>query len=443
MRTIALIPIARTTFDIPFASEMLQRTRKALTQDGFNLTGPVDLVTDGEQVPAILEQLASTPYDLLVLLYCSFADSSMARKICETVKVPVLLWAFPEEPTGGRLRLNSLCGINLTGHALHRAGLPYDYLYTLPEDPAALQKIQVLANAGHAIRVLQGAKIGRFGQHPNGFDSCIPNPDGLFSKLGVELVQVELQDFFQQVQAIPENTVTLVHQQLSQVVDGLDSLDQKALNGTLRTYLALQDTARNQQMNGMAVRCWPEFFTELGCAACGAMSMMTNQLIPCSCEADINGTVTQLILQSLSGKAAFGTDLVHMDLAADTAVLWHCGLAPLSMADPLVKPRGIVHTNRKLPLLMEFPLKPGTVTLARLSEASTHFELVIGKGEMLRAEKQFSGTSGLIRFANPITSVLDTIMTRGLEHHVSLTYGDYTAELAVIARYLDIPTLAL
>lgn len=443
MKNIAIIPIARTTFDIPYATEMFQRTRSILSQEGFSLSGPNELVTDTAQIPAILQELSATPYDLLALLYCSFADSSMAKQIVETSSVPVLLWAFPEEPTGGRLRLNSLCGINLTGHSLHRANKAYDYLYTLPEDPAALEKISILANAGYAIRTLRGARIGRFGQHPNGFDSCIPNQDGLLNKLGVELVQVELNDFFQRVQAVPQTSVDPIHQQLTQTLDGLESLDQPALNGTLRTYLALQQVAQEENMNGMAVRCWPEFFTELGCAACGAMSMMTNQLIPCSCEADINGTVTQLMLQALSGESAFGTDLVHMDMAADTAVLWHCGLAPLSMADPLLKPRGIVHTNRKLPLLMEFTLKPGAVTLARLSEATTQFELVIGKGEMLRAEKQFSGTSGLIRFDKPVSDVLDTIMSHGLEHHVSLTYGDYTAELAVIARYLKIPTLTL
>lgn len=443
MKTIALIPIARTTFDIPFAAEMLQRTRAVLLQNSFSLCGPSELVTDSNQVPLILNQLAATPYDLLILLYCSFADSSMARQIADTARVPVLLWAFPEEPTGGRLRLNSLCGINLTGHTLHRASLDYDYLYTHPEDPAALLKIQVLANAGHTLRTLKNARIGRFGQHPHGFDSCIPNPDALLEKLGVQIVQVELPDLFARVQAVPQQQVTPIHQQLSRELDGLEDLDQQALNGTIRTFLALQQTAAQEKMNGMAVRCWPEFFTELGCAACGAMSMMTNNLVPCSCEADINGTVTQLILQTLSGSTAFGTDLVHMDMQAETAVLWHCGLAPLSMADPLARPRGIVHTNRKLPLLMEFTLKPGTVTLARLSEAAAQFELVIGKGEMLRSEKQFSGTSGLIRFENPIARVLDTIMAHGLEHHVSLTYGDYTAELAVMARYLKIPTLAL
>ena len=83
------------------------------------------------------------------------------------------------------------------------------------------------------------------------------------------------------------------------------------------------------------------------------------------------------------------------------------------MAEPKTKPRGIVHTNRKLPLLMEFSLKPGEITLARLSEASVDFQLVIGKANMLASERQFSGTSGLVRFEDPAKKVLDTIMSNG------------------------------
>ena len=60
---------------------------------------------------------------------------------------------------------------------------------------------------------------------------------------------------------------------------------------------------------------------------------------------------------------------------------------------------------------------------------------------MLESKKQFSGTSGLVRFHNPVKKVLDTIMTNGLEHHMSLTYGNYVPELKTIARYLRIPTL--
>ena len=443
MRTIALIPIARTTFDIPYASEIFQRTQTALSQAGFVITGPSELVTDSSRVQEIIHQMNQNPFDLIILLYCSFADSDLAKQIVSEIDGPVLLWAVPEVPGGGRLRLNSLCGINLTGHSLHRTSLTYDYLYTLPEDSAALEKIKVLANAGYAIRTLKGTKIGKIGHHPNGFDSCIPNQTGLEKIFGLEMVQIDLDTLFNRVRKISDHSIDPLREDLYQRLDGLDDLDQASLNGTLKTYQVMQEFSQEENLKGLAVRCWPEFFTDLGCAACGAMSLMTDQRIPCSCEADLNGTVTQLILQTLSGEPAFGTDLVHMDMEKDTAVFWHCGLAPLSMADPKVKPRGIVHTNRKLPLLMEFTLKPGGVTIARLSEANRDFQLVFGKANMLESEKQFSGTSGVVRFENSARKVLDTIMSNGLEHHFSLTYGNFTAELATIARYLKIPTLEL
>ena len=195
--------------------------------------------------------------------------------------------------------------------------------------------------------------------------------------------------------------------------------------------------------SALAVRCWPEFFTELGCAACGAMSMLSNESIPCSCEADVNGTVTQLILQWLSGKPAFGTDFVSADEAADQGVFWHCGLAPLDMADPEFPARGTLHSNRRLPLLMEFPLKPGTVTVSRLSQASGEYQLLVGNAEMLSAPPSFSGTSGVVRFERPIGEVLDTILSEGLEHHVSLTYGNHVDSLLALARRLDLPLIRI
>ena len=42
---------------------------------------------------------------------------------------------------------------------------------------------------------------------------------------------------------------------------------------------------------------------------------------------------------------------------------------------------------------MEFPLKPGRITAARVSQANGRLSLVIGSGTMLSAPKSFSGTS--------------------------------------------------
>ena len=142
------------------------------------------------------------------------------------------------------------------------------------------------------------------------------------------------------------------------------------------------------------MRCWPEFFTELGGAACGPMGMMGEDGTPCGCEADVLGTLSTLILRWLSGAPAFNSDLVDVDAADDTAVFWHCGQAPVSMADPDGPKRATVHSNRKLPLLYEFAFKPGRITLARLSQSKNVVRLVIGGGEVLKRPISYSGTSG-------------------------------------------------
>jgi L-fucose isomerase-like protein len=173
------------------------------------------------------------------------------------------------------------------------------------------------------------------------------------------------------------------------------------------------------------------------------MSLLSDEGIPCSCEADVNGTITQLILQWISGQPAFGTDVVSFDMEGDNVVVWHCGLAPLAMADSQMRPRATIHSNRQLPLLMEFALKPGRVTVARLSEASGGYRLVVGGGEMLRAPMSFSGTSGCLRFDRHASDVLDTLMNEGLEHHISLTYGDHVPAMLALAEMLGLPVLRL
>jgi len=92
---------------------------------------------------------------------------------------------------------------------------------------------------------------------------------------------------------------------------------------------------------------------------------------------------------------------------------------------------------------MEFPLKPGRVTLARLSQTTGGYRLVVGSGEMLRAQMSFSGTSGVLRFDRPAREILDTLLGQGLEHHLSLTYGDHVPTLLSLADMLGLPVLHL
>ena len=137
--TLGFVPIARTTFDIPLAESITAQARAALTEKGYDLTGPQALVSTLEDAQQAARQLADEALDLVVIFQATFADSTMVMALAEAIDAPLMLWSVPEERTGGRLRLNSLCGINLAGHALTRTQRAYDYLYTAPDSPDALR----------------------------------------------------------------------------------------------------------------------------------------------------------------------------------------------------------------------------------------------------------------------------------------------------------------
>jgi len=446
--SIALISIARPTFDVPLAQSVADTVAARLAEAGHRVVGTgAELLMDGAGAVRAVDSLAAGGYDLLVLLQASFADASMAVQIAQANRVngaPLLLWAVPEARDGGRLRLNSLCGINLAGHALQHRALAYDYQLCPADAPHALEKVEQLARAGRARRTLAQARIGLVGEHPAGFDTCAYDADELGELFGSTVIPLSLTEMLQSAAAVADAPRQAFLERVGGHLSNLDEMEPNATRGTAGVYAALRERVDTQKLDGVAVRCWPEFFTELGCAACGAMSLLTEDGSPCSCEADVNGTLTLVLLQAIAGEQPFITDLVNVDEASDTAVLWHCGLAPFGMADTQQPVQATVHSNRKLPLLFEFTLKPGRVTVARLHRIPDRgYRLVVGGGEMVRAPRSFGGTSGVIRFDKPALEVFDTVMREGLEHHFCIVYGDFRASLRAFAGLVGMDVLEL
>jgi hypothetical protein len=62
---------------------------------------------------------------------------------------------------------------------------------------------------------------------------------------------------------------------------------------------------------------------------------------------------------------------------------------------------------------------------------------------MLAEPKPFSGTAGILRLDCSAQEFLDLLMHEGLEHHISLTYGDYLGELQAFASLVGLPVLTI
>lgn len=440
---IGVLVLARPQFDTAFAGEAVRAAWRQLATLDAEIAGTPDLLFDADAARAALPAVKAADPDLLLIIQATFTDASMASALAADFDVPMFMWSFPEPRTGGRLRLNAICGLNLAAHALGRQGRRLGYAHRKADDPKALEDIAAAARASAVKRRLAQARIGVVGSHPVGFDSCRYDPADVKSLLGATVEPVDINRFFARAKAVDDGTVAKVRARVASELEGLDTVDQDALGKSLRVYAGLRRTADEGGYDALAVRCWPEFFTELGGAACGPMGMMGEDGTPCGCEADVFGTLTTLILRWLGDAPAFNSDIVDVDEADDTAVCWHCGQAPISMASKTGPRRAALHSNRKLPLLYEFAFKPGRVTFARLSQSGGRVRMVIGGGEVLDRPISYSGTSGVVRFDKPAGAVLETIIAEGLEHHVSVAYGDHRAALRHLAGLLDVPVLEL
>ncbi|MFK7866232.1 MAG: L-fucose/L-arabinose isomerase family protein [Alphaproteobacteria bacterium] len=470
MKELAILPLARPTFDVEFANARFQEMLKMLGKLDYKITGPETLLFDLDTAKAEIDAIAKRAPDRVLILQVTFTDAAIAVLAAKTLDAPLSIWAVPEPRLGGRLRLNAFCGLNLASHALGRNDQSFGYLYANPEAPQLLSDLELLLagkrdsqklsaalpqateqaqdqsrkERGKAIiDRLEGAKIARIGEHPQGFDTCDYEQQSLEDRFPVKITKRSLDDFFTAAKAAPADKVAALHDQTARYLKGMDELNQDELDKSLRLKLALDEWRKQEGFDAFAIRCWPETFTEYGGAVCGPVSMMGEAKVPCACEADVYGALSQLVLLKASDSPVFMVDMVDVDPKDDSVVVWHCGQAPKSMAQndqPMV---ATIHTNRKMPLLMEFALKPGIVTFARLSRGHGELKLVICEGEMLERPMAFTGTSGVVRFGNSAPIFLENLINSGMEHHMALTYGSWRQDLYDFAAAMNLPVIDL
>lgn len=460
-RTYRLLVLGRPTFDVEYARACSAAAIKALRNCGVNLAGSGDILFDNASVAAEIEAQGNVAADGVIIIQSTFTDAEAICMIAERFDRPLHIWALPEPRTGGRLRLNAFCGLNLAAHALglrERAFVPLylsaddarvetrvaEWLKSAPLTKPALRAAQAEASeaGAKAAAALRGMRIGRIGEHPAGFDTCAYDTTRLTELAGVSVEPIALSHLFDQARAVADSDVRRTRESLGTVA-GLDEVDQAELDRSLRLRNALDQLKAEGRFDAFAIRCWPETFTEYGGAVCGPVSMMGEKRTPCACEADVYGAISSYLLQAIADAPAFLADIVDMDDESDTTVLWHCGQAPASMASAAEPISATIHSNRRMPLLFQFSLKAGRVTLARISQAGGEQFMVIAGGEMEEAPPSFAGTSGVLRLDRPAADMRDKLLSAGLEHHIALVYGDHRAALEHVAHKLGLPVLDL
>ena len=457
---IGILALGRPTFDVQYAKERLTTSLKFLSSTNHNIFGSCELLLNEQDALEEINKLRKENLDFVIIIQVTFTDSSTILKIATCLEKQIGIWAFPEPRLGGRLRLNAFCGLNLASHTLGLNNIPFSWIYENPENMNDT-KFEILINSNNSKRPkkileipslgskkaksvkekIHNLKIGKIGTHPDGFDTCKYDQKKLFGLCGITVDEIDIEKFLNNSKNIKSEEIEPTLNKLKKTISSIREVNQKELILSLKLEKSLKKLKEDGTYNAFAIRCWPEMFTEYGGAICAPASMLTENKVPCACEADVYGAVTQLILQEVSGQSVFLTDIVDIDLDDNSGVFWHCGQAPISMCNPKIKPTATIHSNRKMPLLFEFPLKEGIVTMMRISQSFGEQKMVVSKGKMIDRPLPFTGTSGVINFDNDTKDVLNKIISYGLEHHIAITYGDHVELLSEVASELKLPIL--
>lgn len=422
--------LARKTFDFNAAFEIFQRIQTSTLPNIPNIDWVIipELVIEIQDAQIAAHHLASQEIDAFICLSGTFALGHLVLEFNKVLKKPILLWGLDELPyNGGKIRLNSVCGVNLNASNLYKAGVK-DFHAIVGEE---LSELENWLDAIRILSVFQTAHIGIIGYRAQGFFNLDVDELDLYNQTGVLIDHYELTQVFQT--PVKDSEIESRKQQVKNLFDtSLITEDQIEKVASLTA--KFDRFMRTNNLTTCAIRCWPEFAGTFGISPCAAMSILQSERKIMACEGDILASMTMLAHQAIGAETPFLADFSQVNFKEDFALLWHCGVAPCNLWDGKCTRSLDGYFAGGKGVTADFVMKPGEISLARIDYAPGEYRILMQKGLGIPMEKELKGTYLKATFSSGIRTFMDKIVYNGIAHHISVVYGDFITPFQIYAK---------
>jgi L-fucose isomerase-like protein len=431
---IGVVCLARKTFDFEEALKIYKKSIQDLELiDGINWSFIDDLVIEPSDAQKCGEILSARNLDGIVIISGTFHLGHLALIVDKHLRVPILLWGFNELPyNGGKIRLNSVCGVNLNASNLYKSGND-NYVCHIGDtiDTTWLNAVRMKA-------VLKNAHVGLAGYRADGFFNLSVEDTSLFKNTGVLIDHYELNSL------MDENDIKDTGFSVTAIKDIFNCADinKSQVEKVSKLSSSIEGFMKSNKLDALAIRCWPEFANVFGISPCAAMSLLNAKGYTIGCEGDVEGTLSMLACNAISSLPAFLADLSQVNFEENYALMWHCGVA----AYPLWDGKSVCSLDTYFAggrgVTADFVMKSGEVTLMRIDSARGKTRLFIQKGMSIPMEKNLKGTYCKVVFHKTVRDLLDIVTTNGIAHHVSMVYGDHVDAMYAFARMMNFEVIS-
>lgn len=431
----------RPGFDMEWGRQMEERVRGALQKAGLSIFEPREKAIDDASLRRVVAACKEKGADAVVLLQTTMGDGRLAPTLAQLWPDPLLLWATPEKPDGDMISSCSLVGVHVWASTLRQMGHAFELVYGDPDATETQQQLKEAVRLAATVRRLRSLRMGLVGGQAPGYFAMGADLFSVHRDLGPQLQTFSLIEFENVVRSFSEAELDADVAKVKALgIPHKDTTDAD-LPMASRLYLAMQSYLESENLDALAVRCWPEMPNVFGQWPYLGISRLADEGRAVTCEGDVDGALTAWIGESLGMGRCYLSDWLEHD--HETITIWHIGAAPMSFSPPVGEPGGpqlARHFNIRKPTVVEATIREDLpVTLLRFWRLDGRYFLTAREGRTLRPKRHLMATNGLVRLEQQDPQAwFEEVCHQGMPHHVAMFAGHHAALLRRLARILDI-----
>jgi L-fucose isomerase-like protein len=266
-------------------------------------------------------------------------------------------------------------------------------------------RLEILGCVSEARRKMKGCRLGIIGQPSDWLISSMVEPTRVKECLGIELVEIPMDELLQAIDAAPETACQ---------EDTTSETIRKALPMANRIYGALQNIVDQYHLQGFTLRCF-DLLTAVHNTGCMALARLNAQGIVAGCEGDVPAMLSMMIVQSLLGISGFQANPASINPETGEMLFAHCTI-PFNMVERYELD---THFESGIGVGIRGYMKEGPVTIFKVSgDLSRSF---IAEGTLVRSEAKsdLCRTQQVIQLAD--SRQTDYFLTHPIgNHHIIL-----------------------
>ena len=392
-----------------------------------------EAVGDRKEARAAWKKFKAEDVDAVILFNGTFNTGELTAEIVRNLSCPFAVWGIGELAMDKMTFTGSVVGVMPAGTIFKNFERPFSVIYGTAKDKETQQQAARFIKAARAIAYLRESAIGIIGARPDGFQIAGYDELAIKKKFGTELIKISLYTLSKVVNSIDNKAVDEDMKVQNEIFD-IPSEHQEASRGLSQVYLGLKQVVDEYNIQSYAPDCWPEFRDNDLRPFCPANGRMNAEGVMASCECDVDGSLSLMLLHALQQDTPWFADFVNIIDDKDALLFWHCGNAPHTLGSKKPKIEPIFGGPSQI-----HSMHAGKATVCRLNSIRGEFTIHAGVGDVIESEPILKGSNLLIKMKGGNMEFVRSMLDHGIPHHNAIIYGDVLEELEEFARLMDIP----